>query len=460
MILNNNGAPNPFEGVKTVAVFGGTSEGRILAQEVQSFDFEVTVFVATEYGASMLEGFDEINLAVGRKQESEIADIIESNDMIIDATHPFATTVSETLKKLTTLKEKHYLRITRENAEVEVYENHIKVNSFDEAADFLKRSEGNILLATGSKNLDTFTQIPDFRNRLFVRVLPEITSISKCHELGIKSSHVMALQGPFDVGLNEALLKQCDARFFVTKDSGSVGGFLEKVIAAKNLGITLITVQRPDELDEALTINDVLELLEASNSSDIKVSQNVVENHVESPKPRNPISDENTFFPLFFDVCGKECLVVGAGKVGLRRATILADFGAIVTLVDPIFEKSSLSTSVQTKGYVPEVRSDVTIIGRSFECNDVKNKFLVVAATNSRRVNAEVFTSAKSEGCLINIADSPKDCDFYFPALVKGKDLFAGIISTQRNHSFLRKSAVQLRTYIISLEEKFNNEKR
>lgn len=456
VVLNNSKIHNSFKGVKKIAVFAGTTEGRLLVQKMQSLDFELSVFVATEYGASMLEAFEDLNLYVGRKDKAEIAHIIESNDLIVDATHPFATEVSETLRNLSSLKEKNYLRIAREDTNTTFYENQIRVNSFEEAAEFLRASEGTILLATGSKNLETFTSISGFRDRLYVRVLPDPASILRCHELGVKASHVMALQGPFSVELNEALLKQCNAKFFVTKDSGSNSGFIEKLTAAKNLGITLVSVNRPQELTETITVDEILAFLESRNSLTNKLSETSTCPSSSPAKKSNSPRGRDTFFPLFLNLKGKECLVIGAGKVGLRRASVLADFGAKVTLIDPIINQSNRTSLVE--GCCGKADTEMSLIGRKFKHSDVRNKFLVVAATNSRIINDEIYRYSKAEGCHVNIADKPDDCDFYFPALVKGTSLLAGVISLKMNHSFLRESAVQLRTCIRSLEENDTDE--
>ena len=79
-----------------------------------------------------------------------------------------------------------------------------------------------------------YCKTSDVRERLYVRVLPGLESISLCMHNDITGKHILALQGPFSTQLNEALIDQYDIRCLVTKKSGAAGGFIEKIAAAKN----------------------------------------------------------------------------------------------------------------------------------------------------------------------------------------------------------------------------------
>ena len=100
------------------------------------------------------------------------------------------------------------------------------------AVEYLKQTEGNVLLTTGSKELKAFTALPDFEKRLYARVLstPEVATMAA--SLGFVGKHLICMQGPFSKELNTAMLKQFDAAYLVTKDSGKVGGFEEKLLSA------------------------------------------------------------------------------------------------------------------------------------------------------------------------------------------------------------------------------------
>ena len=102
-------------------------------------------------------------------------------------------------------------------------------------------------LTTGSKELKAFTALPDFEKRLYARVLstPEVATMAA--SLGFVGKHLICMQGPFSKELNTAMLKQFDAAYLVTKDSGKVGGFEEKLLSAREAGAKVILIGRPKE---------------------------------------------------------------------------------------------------------------------------------------------------------------------------------------------------------------------
>ena len=113
------------------------------------------------------------------------------------------------------------------------------------AAAFLAGCSGNVLLATGAKELAAFAALSP--ERLFPRVLPTREGIAACEAAGIPHKNIIAMQGPFSYALNCALIKQFSIRYLVTKDGGAVGGFAEKAQAAQDTGAQLIVVRRPAE---------------------------------------------------------------------------------------------------------------------------------------------------------------------------------------------------------------------
>lgn len=113
------------------------------------------------------------------------------------------------------------------------------------AAAFLAGCSGNVLLATGAKELTAFAALNP--ERLFPRVLPTRDGIAACEDACIPHRNIIAMQGPFSYALNCALMKQFSIRYLVTKDGGAVGGFAEKAQAAQDTGAQLIVVRRPAE---------------------------------------------------------------------------------------------------------------------------------------------------------------------------------------------------------------------
>lgn len=228
-----------------ILILGGTTEGRLLAEALAPLGAEVTVSVATPLGAEELVGLENVAVWVGRKTVSELVSLMAPFDLCVDATHPYAAVVSENIRIACREAQVPLRRLLRPASEAEGIH---RVESCAQAAAFLVETEGNILLATGSKELAAFAGLDP--QRLWARVLPTHEGIAACEALGLAHSHILALQGPFTQKLNEAMLEQYGIRWLVTKDGGKVGGFGEKLTAAQSAGASLVLVGRPPDAGE------------------------------------------------------------------------------------------------------------------------------------------------------------------------------------------------------------------
>ena len=231
-----------------VLLFGGTVEGRELAEWLDARGCQVLVCVASDYGASLLPSGGRVSCLRGPLSAEEKRALVASHNFccIVDATHPYACHISQSVAQLSRDTGLDLLRIVRSEPVGEgPWE---QVASAEEAAQLLAQSEGRVLLTTGSKELGSFVRaLPDAAERLYVRILPTVEALEQARQLGIPASHIVAMQGPFSRELNEALLRQLDIRCLVSKQSGSAGGFEEKVQAAQACGVRLIVIERPHE---------------------------------------------------------------------------------------------------------------------------------------------------------------------------------------------------------------------
>lgn len=228
-----------------IVIFGGTTEGRRLSRLLAEKGAEVTVCVATEYGCEEQGEAPGITVLTGRKSVEEMAALLRGHDLCVDATHPYAVAVTKSVRRACAAAGIPCRRLLRgRSADTDA----LVVNSAEEAAGLLAGREGNILLATGVKELPAFAGISP--NRLYPRVLPAGASIAACEGAGIPHRNIIAMQGPFSQELNEALIRQFHIAYLVTKDGGGAGGFPEKVRAAKNTGIELVLIRRPEEAGE------------------------------------------------------------------------------------------------------------------------------------------------------------------------------------------------------------------
>ncbi|MCR5715264.1 MAG: precorrin-6A reductase [Lachnospiraceae bacterium] len=232
-----------------VLIFAGTTEGRELTEYLTGKGVLVTASVATEYGVLMMKPDSADTLMHGRMEEEQMAMLMRTGDYVcvIDATHPFATVVSGEIKGACEETGTPYLRLLREEDEEPESEMVHYVENIEEAAQYLKDSDGNILVTTGSKELGRFCEILGNPERVYARVLPSKESLELCEQAGLVGPHVIAMQGPFETELNYGMIRQVEASYLLTKQSGKSGGFREKIAAADRAGIKCIVIRNPEQ---------------------------------------------------------------------------------------------------------------------------------------------------------------------------------------------------------------------
>ncbi len=228
-----------------ICLFAGTTEGRRLTDFLSRQDVYLTVCVATDYGESLLEESKRIRISHKRLSSDEIFRLLEDEhfDLVIDATHPYAVKITENIADGCNKSGTEYMRLLRGDSDP--VKDAVTVPDISSAVDFLNTTSGNILLTTGSKELQKFTGISGFPERVYARVLPMQSSLEACTTAGLKPSHIIAMQGPFSQEMNTALLQAVRAEWLVTKDSGEPGGFEAKVTAAKKTDCGLVVIGRP-----------------------------------------------------------------------------------------------------------------------------------------------------------------------------------------------------------------------
>ena len=235
--------------MKRILIFSGTTEGRELAEWLDSQGVMVHVRVATEYGAVVMEPSSNIDVRVGSCGGAEgIAGVIDelSIGIVVDATHPYALNITRHIREACERTGAEYIRLKRPDSEGDTV-GVVRFDTLEDAVEYLKGTEGRILASTGSNELSLYTRIPDYTERVVARVLSTVESVQKCAAMGFEGRNLICAQGPFSEEMNVAMLKQVDARFMVTKDSGDAGGFVEKVRAARRAGATLVVINRPED---------------------------------------------------------------------------------------------------------------------------------------------------------------------------------------------------------------------
>ena len=120
------------------------------------------------------------------------------------------------------------------------------------------------------------------------------------------------------------------------------------------------------------------------------------------------------YYPIFLDLKNKKCVVIGGGSVAERKAVTLLSCDADVWVISPEVTSKLIGLAKKKK---------LRYIKKRYEDKDIKDAFLVVAATNNREANKAVFAAANKYKCLLNIVDKPDDSNFIVPSLISRGDL-------------------------------------
>lgn len=286
-----------------IGIFGGTREGRLLAEFCQEKGLPAAVSVVTSYGSRLLKDGNDLFVHTGRMDKEEMKQWMKDSRIfqVIDATHPYAQEASVQIRQACEEAEIPCFRLVRQESvpfgsgqepvlfgsgqESVLFGSGqesvsfgsgqeaaldaasiLWVSSVEEAADYLKKEltlhpGSRALITTGSKELFRFAAVEQRREALYARVLPSVEGIEACEKIGLKGSHIIAMQGPFSYDMNLALLKTVGASYLVTKESGQAGGFSEKLQAALDLDCQVIVVGRPVK-EEGMSFEEIKGWLE------------------------------------------------------------------------------------------------------------------------------------------------------------------------------------------------------
>ena len=152
---------------------------------------------------------------------------------------------------------------------------------------------------------------------------------------------------------------------------------------------------------------------------------------------------KNTYFPMFFDISDWPILVIGGGSVGERRIKSLLSFGARITLISPTVTKE-LSEMTRTKEelcWIKDIFSDTYL-------KELSESRMVLAATDDRAVNEEIYRICRDKNILVNACHDKEKCDFYFPSLIEKDGIVIGINSGGEDPSLTKKMRKQIEEYL------------
>ena len=249
-----------------ILLLGGTKDSTNIIEHVKNnYDAYILTTTTTEYGAKLAKesGSDEV---IARPlPKDELTEIIkkENIDLLIDATHPFAAHITQTSVSIANELKMPFIRFERPITNLEnIDTSHIHyVNSFDEAGKLIENEfiEGNVLHFAGANTMGEVLKHVSV-DRFYPRILKVESSIEKCEMLGVDPSHIIPMNGAASLDENLELIEKYDASVMITKESGEIGGVVEKIQAANEKDIAVIMIQRP-EIDD-LNKNDIVSNLD------------------------------------------------------------------------------------------------------------------------------------------------------------------------------------------------------
>ena len=135
----------------------------------------------------------------------------------------------------------------------------------------------------------------------------------------------------------------------------------------------------------------------------------------------------NTYFPVFLDMEGKRIRIFGGGEIAARRAKVLLEFGAYVTVTAPSVRKE-LEELAQRQ-------ERLTLDYHLYQPGRLAEEAFVFAATDDEQVNIAIYRECRHKGLPVNVASDKEKCDFYFPGIVQDGDITIGVTSGGKDHT-------------------------
>ena len=231
-------------------VFSGTRDGNELALRAAAAGQTVVLSAASDLGRELAPGHPRLHLYRGPRGQAARRRALAGAAAVLDATHPYAGTITAELRALCAELGRPYLRFQRPGL-VEVGTPGVTLVPDMAAAARAAAPYARVFLATGSKDLESYLRVAAAPP--YVRLTPQPEVLARARELGVPSSHLCAAVGPFSREWNEAQWRQWGIQAVITKDSGAAGGFEAKRAAAQALGLPLIVIERPAPPPGAVT---------------------------------------------------------------------------------------------------------------------------------------------------------------------------------------------------------------
>ncbi len=145
------------------------------------------------------------------------------------------------------------------------------------------------------------------------------------------------------------------------------------------------------------------------------------------------------YYPVYLNLEGRRCIVIGGGDVAERKIQHLLECGARVGLISP--EATPVLQDLAQQGQIEWVQ-------KSYEPGDLKDAFLAIAATDDSKVNREIYFEAERSKVLLNVVDVTRYCVFIAPAIVRQGDITLAISTGGTSPALARRIREELQGYL------------
>ena len=148
---------------------------------------------------------------------------------------------------------------------------------------------------------------------------------------------------------------------------------------------------------------------------------------------------DRKMFPLYVDLSEKTVLVAGGGKIAERRITSLLDFAGRIRVIAP-----------EVTGVIDELQKDgkITLQKRKFDVKDIEGADIVLAATDQKDLNEDIYRICKARNITVNISDNQEKCDFFFPGIIRYEDIVIGFSSSGGDHKKTKEVRQKVETFL------------
>ncbi len=145
-----------------------------------------------------------------------------------------------------------------------------------------------------------------------------------------------------------------------------------------------------------------------------------------------------SYFPIFVEMTGRRCLVIGGGAVAERKIAALLEAGTMVVVISPEISETIARWSKEQR---------ITFTARHYRPGDLIGFQLAFIATDDPEVNNTVFDEGRERGVWVNAADDPAHCDFILPSILRRGDLTVAVSSGGNSPALARTIREELEVY-------------